>query len=116
MLITGCHAPETKTTIPPADIDNGGLVLPEGFGAIVVADSLGMARHLAVNANGDIYVKLRHITTSPGTVALRDTTNDGKADIIKRFGEYYNDGSFATEMRIHNGYLYFSTEYTKGSA
>jgi glucose/arabinose dehydrogenase len=86
------------------------LVLPEGFGAIVVADSLGMARHLAVNANGDIYVKLRHITTSPGTVALRDTTNDGKADIIKRFGEYYNDGSFATEMRIHNGYLYFSTE------
>jgi hypothetical protein len=37
---------------------NGGLILPDGFEAVVVVDSLpGRARHLAVNENGDIYVK-----------------------------------------------------------
>ena len=37
---------------------NGGLFLPDGFEATVVVDSLpGRARHLAVNDNGDIYVK-----------------------------------------------------------
>ena len=37
---------------------NGGLFLPDGFEAVVVVDSLpGRARHLAVNENGDIYVK-----------------------------------------------------------
>ena len=38
---------------------NGGLIMPDGFEAVVVVDSLpGHARHLAVNDNGDIYVKL----------------------------------------------------------
>ena len=31
-------------------------------------------------------------------------------DLFKSFGDYPNDGSFATEMRIHNCYLYFSYE------
>jgi len=106
---TGCEN-EKIIVIPKPDADNGGLVLPDGFGALVVADSVGPTRHLAVNDNGDIYVKLRIIDGDFGNVALRDTTNDGKADIIQRFGEYPNDGSFATEMRIHNGYLYFSSE------
>ena len=96
--------------MPNADADNGGLFLPDGFGALVVADNVGPARHLAVNDNGDIYVKLRIVEGDKGNVALRDTNNDGKADIIQRFGDYPNDGSFATEMRIHNGYLYFSSE------
>lgn len=97
-------------TIPNTDPDNGNLFLPEGFGALVVVDSLGPSRHLAVNSNGDIYVKLRLETGDKGNVALRDTNNDGKADIIQRFGDYPNDGTFATEMRIHNGYLYYSSE------
>ncbi len=59
--------------------------LPGGFEAVVVVDSLGPARHLAVNDNGDIYVKLRFSRTGKGgNAALRDTTHDGKADIIKR--------------------------------
>jgi hypothetical protein len=29
---------------PPTDPDNGGLILPQGFGALVVADSVGPAR------------------------------------------------------------------------
>lgn len=96
--------------MPVADVDNGGLILPDGFGALVVADSVGPTRHLAVNDNGDIYVKLRIDKGTLGNVALRDSNNDGKADIMQRFGDYPNDGTFATEMRIHNGYLYFSSE------
>ncbi len=95
---------------PNPDLDNGGLILPEGFGALVVADSVGSARHLAVRDNGDIYVKLRLEKGDKGNAALRDTNGDGKADIIERFGNYPNDGTFGTEMRIHNGYLYFSSE------
>jgi glucose/arabinose dehydrogenase len=92
------------------EAENGGLLLPDGFEALVVADSVGPARHLAVNDNGDIYVKLRVETGNMGNIALRDIDNDGRADILKRFGDYPNDGSFATEMRIHKGYLYFSSE------
>ena len=100
-----------KTAVAPdAEAENGGLFLPDGFEALVVADSVGPARHLAVNGNGDIYVKLRVETGNMGNMALRDTDHDGRADIFQRFGDYPNDGSFATEMRIHKGYLYFSSE------
>jgi glucose/arabinose dehydrogenase len=111
LLIAFTSCREKKTySIPKTDADNGGLILPDGFGALVVADSVGLTRHLAVNDNGDIYVKLRIVEGDSGNVALRDTNGDGKVDIFQRFGDYPNDGSFATEMRIHNGYLYFSSE------
>lgn len=96
--------------LPPSDKDNGGLILPKGFEALVVADSIGRARHIAVNTNGDIYVKLRSSAAGePGNVALRDTNNDGKADIIQKFGVYNNGGNLAVGMRIYNGYLYYSS-------
>lgn len=103
---------EIKTEVlePTPDKNNGGLILPEGFGALVVVERIGESRHIAVNKNGDIYVKLRTEKGRNGNVAIRDTTNNGKADIIKRFGNYPNDGRFATEMRINEGYLYFSSE------
>jgi len=107
--LTNCKNKE-ELVLPPTDSDNGGLFLPDGFGAVVVADSVGPTRHLAVNNNGDIYVKLRIIDGDSGNVALIDTDLDGKADVSQRFGNYQNDGSFATEMRIHKGYLYFSSE------
>ncbi len=112
ILLTAVASCQKKKTfvIPKTDADNGGLFLPDGFGALVVADSVGLTRHLAVNDNGDIYVKLRIVEGDSGNVALRDTNNDGRADIFQRFGDYPNDGSFATEMRIHKGYLYFSSE------
>jgi len=102
---------KTKKELPPGDPGNGGLFLPGNFEALVVADSTGPARHIAVNDNGDIYVKLRFSKMGEGgNVALRDSTGDGKADIIKRFGDYMDEGSLANGMRIHNGYLYFSSE------
>lgn len=106
-VLLGC----TKThKLPPGDPDNGGLFLPGNFEAVVVVDSLkGRARHLAVNTNGDIYVKLRFPDSIGGNAALRDTNNDGRADIIKNFDDYQDKSSYGTEMRIHNGYLYFSS-------
>ena len=89
--------------------ENAGLMLPEGFQAITVADSLGSARHLAVNENGDIYVKLRALYSKGGNVALRDTNQDGRADIIKYFSQYPDTYNYGTAMRIHDGYIYYSS-------
>ena len=69
------------------DNDNGGLFLPKGFQALVVHDGVGQSRHIAVNDNGDIYVKLRLDYGKNGNVALRDNNGDGKAEIIERFGD-----------------------------
>ena len=107
LLWVGC-ATKKETII--FDKNNGGLYLPEGFGAVVVIDSIGPSRHLAIKENGDIYVKLKITSDAPGSVALRDEDGDGKADIIQPFGSYVNDGIFATGMRIYNGYLYYTTE------
>jgi glucose/arabinose dehydrogenase len=109
-LLISCSDNTSVFEVPSTDPDNGGLILPQGFGALVVADSVGPARHLAVNTNGDIYIKLRIDTGDKGNMALRDVDGDGKADIFKRFGDYPNDGRFATEMKIHNDYLYYSSE------
>ena len=68
---------------PACDPDNGGLKLPSGFCALVVADDLGAARHMAVGENGDLYVALMRkgswsATNRRGVIALRDTSGDGK--------------------------------------
>lgn len=55
IYLAGCQSP---SQLPSPDPDNGGLFLPDGFEALVVADSVGRARHLAINDNGDIYIKL----------------------------------------------------------
>lgn len=101
----------------PVDVskltNNGALLLPDNFKSAVVADSVpGRVRHLAVNSNGDVYVKLRFPDKGGvgGNAALRDTDGDGKADVIKTFGSYPSDGSYGTAMRIYNGYLYFSSQ------
>src|SRR5712671_1297465 len=77
-----------------------GLALPAGFCASVFADGLGHARHLAVAANGDVYVNTwsaaaNGYENAPGgyIVALRDANGDGRADAIQRFGPQHVDGS-----------------------
>ncbi len=101
----------TGNELPKGDPGNGGLFLPGNFEAVVVADSIGPARHIAINDNGDIYVKLSYSKKGAGgNVALRDLNNDGKADSIVRFGDYDNKGSMSNCMRIHNGYLYYASE------
>ena len=64
------------------EADNAGLTLPPGFCAVIVADNVGAARHMAVRDNGDLYVAINNRPGVPGgVVALRDTDNDGKADV-----------------------------------
>lgn len=48
------------------------LELPDGFSAVVFADQLGVARHIAVRENGDVYIALRRLSEGHGIVALRD--------------------------------------------
>jgi len=100
-----------KSDLPEGNIDNGGLFLPDGFEAVVVTDNIGRARHLAVNENGDIYVKLTNARQDSGNVAIRDVNNDGRAETIIYFGDYQVESGYgATSMRIYNGYIYFSTK------
>lgn len=109
LFLTHCKQPAQH---PATDPDNGGLLLPDNFGALVVADSVGRARHIAVNDNGDIYVKLTfndRMNGRGGTVGLRDQNGDGKADSIVYFGDYKDEGGSAVGVTIHNGYLYTST-------
>lgn len=91
---------------PPAcDPDNGGLKLPAGFCALIVANDLGAARHMAVAANGDLYVTLMEGRgQTPGVVALRDTNGDGRMDVTERIGDKSSTG-----IALRNGYLYVAT-------
>lgn len=95
---------EQAAELPPPERDQGGIQLPDDFGAIVVADTLGRGRHLTVNDNGDVYVRLRS-NEGMGIAALRDTSGDGRADIK----EFFVEKSAGTEVKIHDGYLYFSS-------
>src|SRR5262249_59638134 len=65
---------------PACDPDNGGLKLPQGFCAAVVADNLGRARHLAVAPNGDLFVSTQtgRGGSGGGGFSPRDTDGDGK--------------------------------------
>lgn len=106
LFIFSC-APQEKSENKKltSDSDNGGITLPEGFSALVVADELGRGRHITVNENGDIYVSLRQHDENKGIVCLRDTTGDGRADIIEYAGEHTGTG-----IKLHNGYLYFGAD------
>jgi glucose/arabinose dehydrogenase len=86
---------------PACDPSNGGITLPPGFCALVAADGLGAARHIAVAPNGDVYVALQGDGEKGGVVALRDTNGDGKFEAQEHFGS----GSL-TGIALRNGYLY----------
>jgi glucose/arabinose dehydrogenase len=93
---------------PRCDPDNGGITLPAGFCAVVVADQVGAPRHLAVAPNGDLFVALeRGRGGGGGLLALRDTTGDGKADVRQAIGSEAGTG-----VALGKGVLYFSTSST----
>ena len=100
------------SSLPPADPDNGGLVLPEGFQALAVVDSIsGTAREITVSDDGDIYVKTRRSTLG-NVAAVRDHDGDGKADTVQYFSKIENQrrSSLQAGVEIYQGYLYFSTD------
>jgi len=91
------------------DPDNGGIKLPQGFCALVVANDVGTARHMAVAANGDLYVATQsrggrgQPQTGGGVIALRDADGDGKFEVREQIGT----GS-TTGVGLRNGYLYLA--------
>lgn len=98
-LLAGTAAFAVQTLPTPAR-DDGGITLPPGFRATVVADNLGPLRFMTVSPNGDVYVKM----TTVGIIALRDTDGDGRADVKAAFGS-----GGGTGIAIHGGFLYHST-------
>src|SRR6202165_3775338 len=112
---TGAAASSTVASSSTACAgNNDGLTLPPGFCATVVADKIGHPRHIVVNSNGDVYVNTwsgKYYTTPAPRggflVALRDTSKDGVADIVKRFGPDSVHGSTGgTGIGIYKGSLY----------
>ena len=118
LLLFGCAAEEPPAelemamtaALPVCDPDNGGLTLPDGFCALVVADDIGRARHLDVAPNGDIYVRDRgnrgrdDYDPGGGIIALRDADGDGRAETMERFADHYGTG-----LQLRGDYLYAST-------
>ncbi len=104
LAVTGCEPRGTATELACA-ANNDSLVLPDGFCAVVVADSLGRARHLTVRYNGDIYVALRQPTEQGAIAALRDTTGDGRADTVAYFGSVGGTG-----IHLRGDYLYYASD------
>ncbi len=109
--VTACRADPAEASFPGCDPDNGGITLPPGFCALVVAESVGPARHIEVAENGDVLLALNNSRGSdrslvPGGVALlRDTDGDGRADERYRFGE--NGGN---EVLLSGDFLFFATD------
>lgn len=105
LVVLSAACSKSKVDLVP-DKDNGGITLPEKFGAVVVVDSIGRGRHMAITPNGDIYLHLSKLALGgKSIIALRDTSGDGHADIIKGYS-----GITGTGIELHNGYLYYADE------
>lgn len=114
-LSAGAMAQESARQPPADNSATPDIRVPKGFRATVFHPGLGQARHIAVRANGDVYVarpnqleiKMFGQKAAYGAlVALRDTNGDGVADLVKEFGPT----DVTTEVVIYNDYLYFSSD------
>jgi glucose/arabinose dehydrogenase/mono/diheme cytochrome c family protein len=94
--------------------EHAGLTLPPGFCASVFADNLGHARHLAVAADGLVYVNTWDSDYFSGAVhpggfliALKDSKGAGVADSVRRFGPTHESGAHGgTGIALFEGSLY----------
>jgi glucose/arabinose dehydrogenase len=100
-LILGWMTISPSQTPSGCDPDNGGLVLPQGACATVVASGIGAVRQLTVAPNGDLYAAIA--SGANGVLALRDTNGDGKPDQRASFGP-----GGANDVQLRNGYLYLA--------
>jgi len=100
-------APRAQAAVE-CDADNGGLTLPAGFCALVVAENVGRARHLVVRGNGDVYVAqnpARDGSDPGGLLALRDADGDGRAELIEKLGDVGGNG---LDLSHDGRFLYFA--------
>ncbi|MEO9891738.1 PQQ-dependent sugar dehydrogenase, partial [Aurantibacter sp.] len=91
---------------------DGKLLLPDGFSSAVVIDSINeTVRHMAISEDDVIYAKLRNSSEKGVAIALKDSDGDIIADDVERFGNGQKARwSYATAMRIYNGYVYYSSD------
>ncbi|GIX16058.1 MAG: L-sorbosone dehydrogenase [Rhodothalassiaceae bacterium] len=82
-----------------------GIRVPKGFRATVFADALGRTRHIVARADGTVYASLARRVEGGGIVGLKDTDGDGRADVIRYFGDVAGTG-----IAIHDGHLYFGED------
>ena len=112
LLVAVCAwAAGAAATLPVPDPDDGAIVLPQGFRALVVADNLvanrkagntaERLRGIVVAPNGDLYAKMKF----GGIFALRDANGDGRVDETREFGP----GDGGTHIAFHDGWLYHSS-------
>ncbi len=93
-------------TAPACDPDNGGLKLPPGFCALIVADHFANLHDIVVTARGDIYGSMLNRRLGFGRlVALRDSDGDGRADQIQEFGDRGGVG-----LALWNNHLYLGAD------
>src|SRR6476620_6416542 len=95
LLLTHIVVVPTDTTI------QAGLLLPPGFKASIVAQGIEGARHMAVNKQGGLYIKLSRLKDGKGIIYLKDKNKDGIFDAQTAFGDYPGTGIY-----IRDNYLY----------
>ena len=108
LLFSGCKEKQENSVKEPVlkiSPDNEGIIVPDGFGVMKVADSLGAPRHIAVNSKGGVYLKLRKPIDGEGIIYLEDQDGDGIADSKKGFADYGGTG-----MYLDKNYLYASSD------
>lgn len=93
-----------KKNEPTRFVDES-IKLPQGFSASVYAANTGRARHMAVNSNGDLFIKRDRLRGANGILQLRDTNKDGVVDDTLSFGNFGGTG-----IAVKNGYLYASSD------
>ncbi|WP_018344320.1 PQQ-dependent sugar dehydrogenase [Cytophaga aurantiaca] len=82
------------------------IIVQKGFDVITIVPSLGRARHITVDSNGTIYVRMNEYNIDgKGIVVLKDTDGDGRADIINSFGDFTGTG-----IALYKNYLYASSD------
>ncbi len=103
IVFAALAAGDARAQRPACAPDNGGLTLPQGFCAALVGENLGVVRHLVVASSGDIWAARRG--NEGGLLLLRDTTGDGRIDVIRRF--YANQGG-GSGLALTTGALYYA--------
>jgi glucose/arabinose dehydrogenase len=119
LITAGAVQAQPKASMAKASACAGGdtgITLPPGFCATVFADNLGNTRHLAVAADGAVYVNSWNgssyfpRSTAPADgflIALQDTNKDGKADKVTHFGLTPAEGSKGgTGIGLYKGAVY----------
>lgn len=106
LLFYSCktHTEENQSGELKADSTNAGLTLPKGFGALKAAEDIGPARHLAVTAEGNIYVKLAYPDKEGNGIIFLKANENANSYAKTGFAHYGGTGIY-----VKGNYLYASS-------